>query len=242
MVALKNNLKGLSFSVLTMIFGLMLAIQFQSIKEPAVRDTRDMWQLREALKQEQEIQTNLLLEIRKYEELIDTYENDKSQSAEKTLKETLEELKKEAGITKVTGSGITITIEPLFDEEVAQTEVENIAPDLLKRLLNELNSYGAEHIAISDRRVVNTTVIRDINGQTKMDGYSLNSYPLEIKVISQDAEKLFNRLNGSTTMDNFAIDNLRLSISEPKDRIVIPPYDDAIRIKKMKPVEEGGNS
>ncbi|QNG61942.1 DUF881 domain-containing protein [Bacillus sp. PAMC26568] len=225
-----------------MIFGLMLAIQFQSIKEPAVRDTRDMWQLREALKQEQEIQTNLLLEIRKYEELIDTYENDKSQSAEKTLKETLEELKKEAGITKVTGSGITITIEPLFDEEVAQTEVENIAPDLLKRLLNELNSYGAEHIAISDRRVVNTTVIRDINGQTKMDGYSLNSYPLEIKVISQDAEKLFNRLNGSTTMDNFAIDNLRLSISEPKDRIVIPPYDDAIRIKKMKPVEEGGNS
>nr|WP_191562701.1 DUF881 domain-containing protein [Metabacillus idriensis] len=225
-----------------MIFGLMLAIQFQSIKEPAVRDTRDMWQLREALKQEQEIQSNLLLEIRKYEELIDTYENDESQSAEKTLKETLEELKKEAGITKVTGSGITITIEPLFDEEVAQTEVENIAPDLLKRLLNELNSYGAEHIAISDRRVVNTTVIRDINGQTKMDGYSLNSYPLEIKVISQDAEKLFNRLNGSTTMDNFAIDNLRLSISEPKDRIVIPPYDDAIRIKKMKPVEEGGNS
>nr|WP_191567080.1 DUF881 domain-containing protein [Metabacillus idriensis] len=225
-----------------MIFGLMLAIQFQSIKEPAVRDTRDMWQLREALKQEQEIQTNLLLEIRKYEELIDTYENDENQSAEKTLKETLEELKKEAGITKVTGSGITITIEPLFDEEVAQTEVENIAPDLLKRLLNELNSYGAEHIAISDRRVVNTTVIRDINGQTKMDGYSLNSYPLEIKVISQDAEKLFNRLNGSTTMDNFAIDNLRLSISEPKDRIVIPPYDDAIRIKKMKPVEEGGNS
>ncbi|WP_412059750.1 DUF881 domain-containing protein [Metabacillus idriensis] len=239
---MKNNLKGLSFSVLTMIFGLMLAIQFQSIKEPAVRDTRDMWQLREALKQEQEIQSNLLLEIRKYEELIDTYENDESQSAEKTLKETLEELKKEAGITKVTGSGITITIEPLFDEEVAQTEVENIAPDLLKRLLNELNSYGAEHIAISDRRVVNTTVIRDINGQTKMDGYSLNSYPLEIKVISQDAEKLFNRLNGSTTMDNFAIDNLRLSISEPKDRIVIPPYDDAIRIKKMKPVEEGGNS
>jgi uncharacterized protein YlxW (UPF0749 family) len=241
-VALKNNLKGLSFSVLTMIFGLMLAIQFQSIQEPVVRDTRDMWQLREALKQEQEIQSNLLLEIRKYDELIDTYENDESQSAEKTLKETLEELKKEAGMTKVTGSGITITIEPLFDVEVSQTEVENIGPELLKRLLNELNSYGAEHIAISDRRVVNTTVIRDINGQTKMDGYSLNSYPLEIKVISQNAEKLFNRLNGSTTMDNFAIDNLRLSISEPEDRIVIPPYDDAIRIKNMKPVEEGGNS
>jgi uncharacterized protein YlxW (UPF0749 family) len=241
-VALKKNLKGVSFSLLTMIFGLMLAVQFQSILEPAVRDTRDMWQLREALKQEQETQSNLLLEIRKYEELIDTYENDENQSAEKTLKETLEELKNEAGLTEVTGAGVVITIEPLFDEAVSQTEVENIAPDLLKRLLNELNSYGAEHVAIADRRVVNTTVIRDINGQTKMDGYSLNSYPIEIKVISEDAEKLFSRLNGSTTMDTFAIDNLRLRISEPKDRIVIPPYDDAIRIKNMKPVEEGEKS
>ncbi|MGG4490611.1 DUF881 domain-containing protein [Metabacillus idriensis] len=225
-----------------MIFGLMLAVQFQSIQEPAVRDTRDMWQLREALKQEQETQSNLLLEIRKYEELIDTYENDDNQSAEKTLKETLLELKDEAGLTEVTGAGVVITIEPLFDAAVAQTEVENIAPDLLKRLLNELNSYGAEHIAISERRVVNTTVIRDINGQTKMDGYSLNSYPIEIKVISEDAEKLFSRLNGSTTMDTFAIDNLRLAISKPKNRIVIPPYDDAIRIKNMKPVEEGEKS
>ncbi|WP_430007329.1 DUF881 domain-containing protein [Metabacillus idriensis] len=239
---MKNNLKGVSFSLLTMIFGLMLAVQFQSIQEPAVRDTRDMWQLREALKQEQETQSNLLLEIRKYEELIDTYENDDNQSAEKTLKETLLELKDEAGLTEVTGAGVVITIEPLFDAAVAQTEVENIAPDLLKRLLNELNSYGAEHIAISERRVVNTTVIRDINGQTKMDGYSLNSYPIEIKVISEDAEKLFSRLNGSTTMDTFAIDNLRLAISKPKNRIVIPPYDDAIRIKNMKPVEEGEKS
>jgi uncharacterized protein YlxW (UPF0749 family) len=234
-VALKKNLKGVSFALLTMIFGLMLAVQFQSILEPAVRDTRDMWQLREALKQEQETQSNLLLEIRKYE-------NDENQSAEKTLKETLEELKNEAGLTEVTGAGVVITIEPLFDEEVSQTEVENIAPDLLKRLLNELNSYGAEHVSIADRRVVNTTVIRDINGQTKMDGYSLNSYPIEIKVISDDAEKLFSRLNGSTTMDTFAIDNLRLTISAPKDRIVIPPYDDAIRIKNMKPVEEGEKS
>ncbi|WP_396653280.1 DUF881 domain-containing protein [Metabacillus idriensis] len=239
---MKKNLKGVSFSLLTMIFGLMLAVQFQSIQEPAVRDTRDMWQLREALKQEQETQSSLLLEIRKYEELIDTYENDENQSAEKTLKETLEELKNEAGLTEVTGAGVVITIEPLFDAAVSQTEIENIAPDLLKRLLNELNSYGAEHVAISDRRVVNTTVIRDINGQTKMDGYSLNSYPIEIKVISEDAEKLFSRLNGSTTMDTFAIDNLRLSISKPKNRIVIPPYDDAIRIKNMKPVEEGEKS
>lgn len=239
---MKKNLKGVSFSILTMIFGLMLAVQFQSIQEPQVRDTRDMWQLREALKTEQMMQSELLLEIRKYEELIDTYENDENQSAEKTLKETVEELKKEAGLTEVTGEGITITISPLFDESLTQTETSNVAPDLLKRLLNELNSYGAESISIDGRRVVNTTVIRDINGKTKIDGYSLHSFPLEIKVIGEDAEKLFSRLNGSTVMDTFAVDNLRLSISEPKGSITIPPYDDVIRVQNMKPFEKGENS
>lgn len=113
---------------------------------------------------------------------------------------------------------------------------------MLKRLLNELNSYGAESISIDGRRVVNTTVIRDINGKTKIDGYSLHSFPLEIKVIGEDAEKLFSRLNGSTVMDTFAVDNLRLSISEPKGNMTIPPYDDVIRVQNMKPFEKGENS
>lgn len=75
-----------------------------------------------------------------------------------------------------------------------------------------------------------------------MDNYSLNTYPIEIKVISENAEKLYNRMNASTTDEDFAIDNLKLTISEPIDSITIPAYDDTIRVKNMKPVEkeEGG--
>jgi uncharacterized protein YlxW (UPF0749 family) len=105
-----NWKKGMSFSFLTMIFGLMLAIQFQTIKEPIVRDTRDMWQLREDLKKEQQLQVELLSEIRKYNEIIETYKAEENQNPEVALKETLNVLKEEAGLTEVTGPGIIITI------------------------------------------------------------------------------------------------------------------------------------
>ncbi|OAS84583.1 NgoFVII family restriction endonuclease [Metabacillus litoralis] len=232
----------MSFSFLTMIFGLMLAIQFQTIKEPIVRDTRDMWQLREDLKKEQQLQVELLSEIRKYNEIIETYEAEENQNPEVALKETLNVLKEEAGLTEVTGPGIIITINRLFSEELIGEPLPNISPELLKRLINELNSYDAEEISIQGRRVINSTVIRDINGQTKMDNYSLHTYPIEIKVISENADKLYNRMNASTTDEDFAIDNLSLSVSNPIDSMTIPAYEDTIRVKNMKPleIEEGG--
>jgi uncharacterized protein YlxW (UPF0749 family) len=237
-----NWKKGISFSLLTMIFGLMLAIQYRTIKEPVVRDTRDMWQLREDLKKEQQLQVELLSELRKYNDMIETYEAEENQNPEAALKETLNVLKEEAGLTEVTGSGIIITIDKLFTEELIGVPIQNISPYLLKRLINELNSYDAEEISIQGRRLINSTVIRDINGQTKMDNFSLNSFPIEIKVISENAGKLYNRMNASTTDEDFAIDNLSLTVSKPIGNLTIPAFEDTIRVKKMKPLEpkEGG--
>lgn len=135
-----NWKKGLSFTLLTTIFGLMLAIQFQTIKEPIVRDTRDMWELRDDLKEEQQLQVKLLSEIRKYDEIIETYKLEENENPEAALKETLNVLKEEAGLTEVEGPGVIITIDRLFSEDILGMELDNISPDLLKRLINELNS------------------------------------------------------------------------------------------------------
>ena len=237
-----NWKKGLSFSILTAVFGLMLAIQFRTIQEPEVRDTRDMWQLREDLKREQQLQMDLLSEIRKYDQVIETYNIENNQNPEIALKDTLLTLKEEAGLTDVTGAGIIITIDRLFDEQLIGTKIENVSPELLKRLINELNSYDAEHIAVAGRRYINTSVIRDINGETKMDNFSLNRFPLEIKIIAEDADKIYNRMNASTTDEDFAIDNLSLNVSQPLKELTISAYEDTIRVKNMEPLnsDEGG--
>ncbi|MFY4773781.1 DUF881 domain-containing protein [Metabacillus sp. RGM 3146] len=238
----KKPRKNLGFIILSAVFGFMLAIQFQSIKEPVERDTRDMWQLRDDLKKEQETQSNLLTEIRKYDQILETYKTQQNKNPETALERTLGDLKKEAGQTDVKGEGITITIDTLFKDELPGQEIKPISPELLRRLINELNSYDADYISVAGRRVVNTTVIRDINGITKMDGYSLREYPIEIKVISKNAAKLHNRMKASSTDENFAIDNLSLKISDTQKNITIPAYDEEIRTNYLHPLnmDKGG--
>jgi uncharacterized protein YlxW (UPF0749 family) len=234
--------KKLHFTFVTIIIGFMLAIQFQTTQQPAVRDTRDMWELREDLKKEQELHAQLLYEIRKYEDTLESYEQKRADSKGAILRQTLNELKKEAGLTEVVGPGVVLTIQPLYDETYVGPIAETVSPELLKRLVNELNMYGAEEISIAGQRVINTTVIRDINGITKIDGYKLNSFPFEIKVIAEDAEKLYNRLKASTLMEDFVVEDLQLIVSEPLNRLVIPPYDGSLRIQHMEAVKEKGGS
>jgi uncharacterized protein YlxW (UPF0749 family) len=47
------------FTLIAILIGFMLAIQFQTTKEPVLRDTRDAWELREAIKRELEVQAEL---------------------------------------------------------------------------------------------------------------------------------------------------------------------------------------
>ncbi|PAE14235.1 NgoFVII family restriction endonuclease [Niallia circulans] len=232
---------------ITLIAGFMIAVQFQTIKEPAVRDTRDTWELREDLIQEKKIELKLIDEIRSTNGKIEEYENETPRSKEAVLKETLAELKQEAGLTEVTGKGIILKIEPVSTEILLGEDPGVVTSELLQRLVNELNLYGAEEIAINDNRYVNTTVIREINNVLKMDGNPLNQLPIVIKVIAKDAdtaEKLFNYMKVSKSADEFFLSNLLLNVVMPKEPINIPAYSNPINIHHMKPVStsKGGDS
>ncbi|MFC4320268.1 DUF881 domain-containing protein [Litchfieldia salsa] len=232
---------NISFSVILVVIGFMLAIQFQTVNEPVVRDTRDMWELREDMKKAQELHSELINEIYKYEEKIEQYNSERNDGKEQVLKETLEELKEAAGLTEVKGPGIILTVDRAFNEIGMPTET--VSADILRRLLNDLNSFQAEAISIDNHRVINTTVIREIQRTTKIDSYSIHTIPFQIKVMAQDAEKLYNRMKASEAVDEFFVENLKLTISKPLVEVTIPAYDDPIRIKHMEPVktEKGGN-
>ena len=110
-----NKLK-ISFTIITIIIGFMIAIQFQTVKEPVVRDTRDIWELRNALLKEKEVNSNLYAEMRAVEAKLEQYKTEQQSSPERALKQTLEELKTEAGLTEKTGPGVILTIEPAMEE------------------------------------------------------------------------------------------------------------------------------
>lgn len=232
---------------ITLIAGFMIAVQFQTIKEPVVRDTRDTWELREDLIHEKKLELQLIDEIRSINGKIEEYEDESTKSKEAVLNETLAELKQEAGLTEVTGNGIVLKIEPVSSEFLLGEDPGTVTSELLQRLVNELNLYGAEEIAINDNRYVNTTVIREINNVLKMDGNPLNRLPIEIKVIAKDAntaEKLFNYMKVSKSADEFFLSNLLLNVEMPNEPINIPAYSNPINIHYLKPVgtSEGGDS
>jgi len=231
--------KKIGFLIVSVIIGFMLAVQLRLVKEPEVRDTRDTWELKVDLSNEQKLQVQLMKEITSLEQQLGRYESELQGSKEQALLHTLEALKEEAGLTEVTGQGILLTIVPLASGMIEREGVQQISPELLKRLINELNMFDAEQIAINDQRVINSTVVREINGITKVDGVSLNTFPIEIKVIAPDAEKIRDRLKVSQSMEEFFIEDLSLEISNTMPSITIPPYRNDIMVTYMHSVIQG---
>lgn len=238
----KNQI--LTFTVITVLIGFMLAVQYQSANSDTVRDTRSLWELRQDYATALELQTQLLQEIRENDEKIAEYETESVRRPETVLFETLEELRDEAGLKEITGPGITLTLNKATEFIVPGQNEVYVSPGILRKLINEVNMYGAKAISIAGQRVIASTVIREIQGETKIDGYPLRIFPIEIKLLTEDmnaATKLYSRMQISTIADDFILDNIRVSISEPAEELVIPAYTNRIELEMMEPVnEEGG--
>lgn len=232
------------FFLVCILFGFMIAVQYNSVhKKEEVIETKDTWELRQALLTAQNKEAELLKEIQKTDQIIAQYESEKEHSSLTILQKTLNDLRKEAGLKAIEGPGIVIHLS-VADEAIIPGESEVfISPDILRKLINELNMYGSLAIAISDQRVVQSTAIRIIQGETKIDGYPLRNFPIEIKAITKDrasAEKLYNYMQISNLADDFFVDNLKYSVSIPNENIVIPAYDHEITVKIMENVLEEG--
>ncbi|WP_185806865.1 DUF881 domain-containing protein [Bacillus salinus] len=231
------NRQALVFTVITIIIGFMIAVQFHTTQQPVVRETRDIYELREDLNKLMEEQRVLLQKIQNYEENIHKYETEKNRSKHTTLQDSLETVKTTAGKTKISGEGLVLTVKPLFADITSGTFIPTINPSLLHLLINELNTYGAKHISIDGQRLINTTSIRDVNGVTKIDNYPIQTLPIDIKVIAKDAENLYNRMKVSKSLDYFAIENLQLIVSTPINKLTLPAADQSIRLRFMKAIK-----
>lgn len=218
----------------------MLAVQFQSTKEPVIRDTRDIRELRKELRTEQERHQQLQIEIGKKLQLISEYEysmTEQKENVEKVMERQIAELKEEAGLTEKTGEGIIVTIEPIGNNQLHGQQRRAIPPELLRYLVNELNTYNAKDIAIGNQRLVSTSAFRDVGGVTQVNGHRLTPMPLEIKVLAHNATKLYNEMVVSESIEYFEIENFQLTL-QVVDSITLPAYDRTPRVHHMEEIKE----
>lgn len=216
----------------------MLAVQFQTLKHPEEREKRSVWELREELEKEKQKQVQLNTEISQYEILLNEYQRNSEKDRLLAMQEARDKLKTQAGLTAISGRGIALKIEPLFHDELLGQAPPMLTVDLLGRLINQLNLFGVEHILIGQQRLTPLSAFREVNGEIYVNNRPLPELPLEIKVISQDAAKLYDQFKVSKLKDEFANENLSIA-AELKNNIEMEPYDRDIHVKYMEQYREG---
>jgi len=230
------------FTIVLLIIGFMLSVQYNTVQNPETRDTRDIWAIRQELSKETETHSELLSEVYVLDQTILKYGNMVSESAEFALKDTVEQLKKDIGLVEHIGPGITIKVEPSLESIALGQPVEGISPDLLIRLINEINRFKANDIEVDGKRIIYSSPIRDVNGKTTVNNIPVRIAPFTIKIGTsnfEDAQKMYNQLEASTIGDDFYIDNLKLKIGKPEQNITISAYDQALNNQFLKEVPEG---
>ena len=216
--------KYVNLTIVSFIIGFMLFVQYNTVQNPTERDTKDIWEIRNELSEEQKRHSSLLSSIKEVNEKVMQYEDGSDQEPEQILQQTITELQQQSGNLPVTGPGFTIFIKPSFDVIQFGYEVDAVPPMLLTRLINELNRNGAEQIEIGRERITFWTAIRDINGNTTVNGRVLSKSNEEIRVLTSSydqAKKLYNYILSSSLMDEFFIDNLMLEVSEVETDLTI---------------------
>ncbi|WP_197468159.1 DUF881 domain-containing protein [Fictibacillus phosphorivorans] len=226
------------FATIALIIGGMLAIQFETTNNPIVRDTRDLWDLRADLEKEKQRQQELNEELEQYSELLNQYQGDGKEEKIQAMENALSDLKKQAGLTTVSGQGIVITIEPFNDELIGvDRPLPKIDPDMLRRLVNELNRYDAKEISIDGQRIVSKTPIREVNGNIYINNEPVSSFPIEIRVLAKDNEKLHQKIIASPAVEEFIRENFLVE-SSPAAKVILPAFDKSMKVKFMKPAKE----
>ena len=218
-------------TIILFIIGLMMAVQYNTIRQPTERDTRDLWAIREELSEEKKQHSALLEEIRSLQEVVKRYEQSEETNRQIVLNETVNNLKKQAGLTDIMGPGVTFRIEHAPELVEMGYETEEISPDLLIQFINALFKYGALNMAIDGNRIVHTTAIRDINGETTVNSVPLRSPPFEVVVGTssfKEAQKIYNSVQASTFIDSFYLDNYHLIIEEPTELLTIPAFENSL--------------
>lgn len=154
----------------------------------------------------------------------------------KNLTEEINRYKAFSGMTKLEGSGILVTIDnPPSDVNLSLEK--NIAYDykLILDLMNELNSAGAEGIAINEQRVVNNTEVRLAGNQVNVNTVPL-SPPFLIKAIGNS-----KTLDGALNQRFGIVQTIReqgyyIEIKQ-MDTIEIPAFNGSLKFKYAKTIK-----
>ena len=214
-----NAFKSFSFMLVCIILGIIISLQIRSINAAQNVQLSSNRRLNE-------IQEELLVQTRINRELADRYaqlsayveavetQTFESDDAFRRIMEEKRNAEIFAGLTEVTGPGITITLIPEEDSFIRDSD--------LRSVVNELRASGAQAISVNEERIVAMSEIREAGRYIVING---KQFPADgqfaIKSISRpdDLERAIEMAGG--VGDRLKIYSIDFTLSK-SETVTIP--------------------
>jgi len=226
--------KYLSIAAVTVILGLLIGLQVKLLKlpEPPAPSPDRFTALSAELKDLTRENEELRAEIEDLEAKVRTARQG-VQQAEAALRTEIAKHLVFAGLTKVKGPGVQVTLENVPGGDYLFA----IRDEDLLRVVNELRAAGAEAIAINDQRLVAFSEIRQAGPFINVNLERI-SPPYRIQAIG-NPDKLFRELERPQgIVDTARIVGVEIHI-EVCDELVLPGYQGRSRLEYARPLKEG---
>lgn len=180
-----QNKKRITTALLTaacLILGFIIALQFKSITESDKSNNQtttlsDYQAQIIALSDKVELLESENKDLEKKLSLIESGTNEEQIAK---LESELSEIKRFAGLTRVVGEGVHITVK-FADEDKIQT-----AAAAIQMLINEIKAANAEAIAINEERLTAMSEVRVVNNYLVVNGKTYTQ-PIDISVIGKQS-------------------------------------------------------
>ncbi|WP_047151557.1 DUF881 domain-containing protein [Aneurinibacillus tyrosinisolvens] len=244
---MKNNRQvPFIITVISIIIGFMLVLQYRSTQPIFATEKQDLFQLRQNLQKEMEHHQKLLNDISKYDQLLNEYEASANEgSSLSVIQDELNRIKKENGFADTSGPGITITIEDNPANAIADQKLQSPVIDQdLTDLTSLLFANGAKAISINGHRMIVNTAIRVVGEGIQIDTKPI-SMPYVVKVIGEPQSlEAALKLPGSdreSMEDWFHFLNKKFIITK-MDNVLVPAYRGNTKTQYMKPMDHKGAS
>lgn len=186
-------------AIIGVVFGVLITAQWKSIPDRVTNPIAPYSSLKETKDSLYSEQNNLKNEIKDLQNSIQQVQKDSKNSVlSSDQKSQLKTEKAKAGLTKLNGPGIIITLDDSKSKIVSEDSIVHAAD--LRDIINLLWESGAEGVSINGQRVVVNTAI-DCIVNTILVNSSRLSTPFKIEAIG-DQSQMYDALNNQLILSN----------------------------------------
>lgn len=234
-------------ALLSFILCFLITLQVRTIKqsESDILRLKNENELRDEINEWKDLYETATYKIKDLETKITEYKNNASNNdnAVALLNNEIEDLKILAGLEKLQGPGITVTLDDTrainkiaADAGFYDPNVYVIHDSDILMVINELRAAGAEALSVNGQRIISQTEIRCVGPVIQINGIRLTA-PFKISAIGAP-----DLLASSLKLRGGIIDSIEQSdidvIIEKSDIIQIPKVENVIEYKYATPIEE----